>query len=104
MKDISDYLKPATIYIVGNSIRVWFSSIDERLTSISLRDTLRKKGFNCSILDEALNILEISISLCLDEKVFIPDLIDYIESFLGEASVLDRTRTTIKKENKHMNR
>ena len=104
MNNISDYLKPATVYIVGNSIRVWFSSIDERLTSISLRGYLRRKGFSCSIIDETLNILEISISLCLDEKVFIPDLIEYIESFLGEGSVIDRTRTTIKKENKHMNR
>ena len=104
MKEISSYLKPATVYIVGNSIRVWFSSIDNILTPLYLRDILRKRGFNCSIIDESLNILEISISLCLDEKAFISDLVEYIESFLGESSVIDRTRTTIKKENKHMNR
>ena len=104
MKNISDYLKPATVYIVGNSIRIRFSTVDNRLTPISLRDYLRKSGFSCSIIDETLSILEISISLCLDEKAFIPDLVEYIESFLGKDSVLDRTRTTIKKENKHMNR
>jgi len=108
MKDISDYTKPVTVYIRG-SVKVEFSTIDSRLTPITLRDTLRLKGFGCtesisiSSLEEP-NLLDISFSLCIDEKEFIPDLIEYIESSLGEGSVLDRTKSIIKKESKHMNK
>lgn len=108
MKDISDYTKPVTIYIRG-SVKVEFSIIDSRLTPITLRDTLRLKGFGCtdsisiSSLEEP-NLLDISFSSCVDEKLFIPDLVEYIESFLGEGTVLDRTKPIIKKESKHMNK
>lgn len=108
MKNISDYTKPVTVYIRG-SVKVEFSAIDSRLTPITLRDTLRIRGFNCtesiSISSfEEPNLLDISFSLCVDEKQFISNLVEYIESFLGEGSVLDRTKPIIKKESKHMNK
>ena len=108
MRNISNYIKPVTVYLRG-SVKVEFSVIDSRLTPEMLRDTLRARGFRCtdsitiSSLEEP-NLLDISFSLCVDEKEFLPDLVKYIESFLGEGSVLDRTRTTIKKESKHMNK
>lgn len=118
MKNITEYSKPLTIYLIpnhrnGNSLRVDFDlkHPQRKLNPILLRDTLRKLDFPCTDFvgsfntTEESNILDIALDLCVDERRIIEDLIHYIEErFLGKDSVLDRTRSTIKKENKQMNK
>ena len=116
MKEIEDYFVPVTIYLVphlrnGNSLRIEINP----LCSWSLQDyygplikKLRDLGFSCSeeksVFNhtEIPNIIDIALPLYLDEKEFIPELIAHIQEGLGENSVLDRTRSTIKKENNKM--
>lgn len=118
MKEIEDYYKPVTIYLVphfinGNNLRVEMNPF----YSWSLKDyfypllkKLRDLNFSCSEekstsnFTEIPNIINIVLPLYVEEKDVIVDLVAYLKEGLGENSVLDRTRSTIKRETKNMNK
>ena len=117
MKEIAEYKRPITIYLVpnlrnGNSLRVEFNILFNSVVWKSVFDStltqLRKLGFSCtptishSNLTEEFNIIDIALDLCTDEREVVSDLVKYLEIMTFEGSVLDRTRSTIKKENKKM--
>jgi len=112
MKEISEYRKSATIYFVpnlrnGNSLKIEFGNFDVDIFNNVLKK-LRNLGFSCS---EAVshsncigrpNIIDISLDLCVDEKEVAHDLFNYLETKLGKDQVIDRIRSTIRKENNNM--
>jgi hypothetical protein len=117
MKEVAEYKRPITIYLVpnlrnGNSLRVEFNIIFNEVVFKSTFDStlskLRKLGFSCtptighSNSTEESNIIDIALDLCTDEREVVPDLVKYLEIMTFEGSVLDRTRTTMKKENNKM--
>jgi hypothetical protein len=114
MKEIAEYKRPITIYLVpnlrnGNSLRVEFNILFNSVVWKSVFDStlsqLRKLGFSCtptighSNPTEEFNIIDIALDLCTDEREVVPDLVKYLEIITFEGSVLDRTKTIIRKEN-----
>lgn len=123
MKRISEYRKPATIYLVpglrnGNSLRVEFRTVldttlglenlEDSKTTKDILDRLRSLGFSCTVTTSHSNfthhpnVIDIALDLCTDEKEVIHDLFIYLETVLGKDQVIDRTRSIIKKENRQM--
>lgn len=121
MKELRDYFKPVTVYLVphlrnGNSLKVEFRPFYFREEVERFKDFISRlrKDFNfscsesksvCNTTVES-NIIDISLPLYVDERAVINDLVEELEKILyddyGENSVLDRTRSTIKKENNKM--
>lgn len=117
MKEIKEYKKPITIYLVphlrnGNSLKIEFNILFGDVVFKSVLDSvfnkLCKLGFSCSLAKsqwnstESFNIIDIALDLCTDEGKVVHDLIKYLEIMTFEGSVLDRVRTTIRKENNKM--
>jgi len=114
MKEINEYRKSATIYFVpnlrnGNSLKIEFTLPFANAVFSDILQELRKKfGFSCSEANSHFNtttkpnIIDISLDLCIDEREVAQDLFNYLETILGKDQVIDRIRTTIKKENKKM--
>lgn len=117
MENLAEYKRPITIYLVpnlrnGNSLKVEFNILfgDVVFKSVfdSTLDKLRKLGFSCtptisqSNSTEEFNIIDVALDLCTDEREVVHDLIKYLEIMTFEGSVLDRVRSTIRKENKQM--
>lgn len=115
MKNINEYRKSVTIYLVpsvrsGNSLRIEFCPPYEfgHGFTKAILENLRKLDFSCSESNsqynstQHFNVIDMILDLCVDERKVIDDVIEYLETYLGENSVLDRTRSTIKKENKQM--
>lgn len=117
MKEVTEYKKPITIYLVpnlrnGNSLKVEFNILFGDVIFKSVFDStfnkLCKLGFSCNTVKsvsnstESPNIIDIALDLCTDEREVVHDLINYLEIVTFEGSVLDRVRTTMKKENNKM--
>lgn len=117
MKNLTEYKKPITIYLVpnlrnGNSLKVEFNILFDDVVFKpvfdSTFDKLCKLKFSCSLAKsqfnstESFNIIDVSLDLCTDERKVVEDLIKYLEIMTFEGSVLDRVRTTIRKENNKM--
>ena len=115
MKEINEYRKSATIYLVpnlrnGNSLKIEFRTLfgevldDGKAILNDIMDKLRSLGFSCSEAEshfnntQNYNIIDISLDLCTDEKEIAQDLFVYLETVLGKDQVIDRTRSIIKKE------
>lgn len=117
MKELTEYKRPITIYLVpnlrnGNSLKVEFNILFGDVVFKSVLDStfnkLCKLGFSCSLAKsqfnatESFNIIDISLDLCTDEREVTHDLIGYLEIVTFKDAVLDRVRSTIKKENRQM--
>lgn len=119
MKNLTEYKRPITIYLVphlrnGNSLKIEFNilfddvvfksvfdSIFEKLCKLDFSCSLAKSQFNST---ESFNIIDISLDLCTDEREVTDDLIKYLEIMTFKGAVLDRVRSTIKKESNKMNK
>ena len=102
MKRIEEYRKTATIYLVpnlrnGNSLRVEFGGCFDSGDIKRLVEKLRYLGFSCneavshdSLTPDYPNIVDIVLSLCIDEKKVAHDLLIYLEDLLGKDQVINR--------------
>ena len=101
MKRIEEYRKTATIYLVpnlrnGNSLRVEFGGYFDSGDIKRIVEKLRYLGFSCNeaVSHDSLtpdpNILDIVLSLCIDEKKVARDLLIYLEDLLGKDQVINR--------------
>jgi hypothetical protein len=113
MKEISEYRKSATIYLVpnlrnGNSLKIEFGGLFDIDVFKSVLKRLRSLGFSCS---EAVshnnligqpNIIDIALDLCVDEREIAEDLFNYLGTLFGKDQVIDRIRSTIRRESNKM--
>lgn len=116
MKEFNYYLVSSTIYLVphlrnGNSLRIEFNPeyVSRFVNEYhDILDRLRKLKFSCSETQSVFNttkesnVIDIVLPLYLDEKPLITDLGEYLQEILGKGQVLDRTRSTIRKESHKM--
>ena len=111
MKEISEYRKSVTIYLIpnlrsGNSLRVEFGGLFDIAVFKDTLVRLRRLNFSCaeasspSNVVEQPNIIDVALDLCVDESEVANDLYIYLETVLGKDRVINRIRSTIKKETK----
>jgi FKBP-type peptidyl-prolyl cis-trans isomerase (trigger factor) len=105
MKEVSEYRKSVTIYLVpnfrsGNTLKVEFTVPFANAVFSDVLKELRKLGFSCAELSSSSsqksNIIDISLDLCVDEREVAQDLFAYLETVLGKNEVINRIITKAK--------
>jgi hypothetical protein len=107
MKEVSEYRKSATIYLIpnlrsGNTLKVEFSGFFDIAVFKDILAKLRYLGFSCSEASSPSNIIgqpniiDIALDLCVDEKEVANDLFIYLETVLGKYEIINRIVTKAK--------
>lgn len=105
MKEISEYRKSVTIYLIpnlrsGNTLKVEFTAPFANVVFSDVLEKLRKLGFSCAELSsnssQKSNIIDIALDLCTDEREVAQDLFVYLETVLGKDRVINRIVTKAK--------